>query len=224
MEIANLQQQSSQFLEDWGNKLARGQLAEAYLDTLEPAERPRLEEELQRRQRLVPFLALVTTMGVPPSARPSLLVWVATPDSDELARQLFLPGYTAQFPRHGILQLDKFREPDVDIHDHIVNALKGFFRPLRTGDPRLLGLRPSPSSGYRTWKIDGQRIRLPHDCKLAIAVDGKMRYSVDVTITVESDPGPIIASRKPAWRIISVEPMHGEDAARNPRMPGQAAF
>jgi hypothetical protein len=82
-------------------------------------------------------------------------------------------------------------------------------------------VKPGLGSGYKTWKIEGQRIYLPHDCKLSIAVGGQQRYSVDVVITTVSDAGPVSASRKPLWRIDSVELMHGEDV-RNRQMPGQA--
>jgi hypothetical protein len=179
-EIGNLRLLSGQFIDEWGNKLVSGRLAEAYLDTLEPAERGKRADEFSRRQGNVPILTL---------------------------------------------QSDKFVASDEETKDHILSAVKEIFSPVRTGDSRLLALRPGfGPSGYRTWKIDQQqRLRLPHDCKLSIAVSGQLRYTVDVTITTESDPGPVTASRRPAWRIISVELMHGEDVRRSPSLPGQAA-
>ena len=112
---------------------------------------------------------------------------------------------------------------DEETKEHILSALKGIFGPAQKDGPRLVGLKPGPASGYRTWKIEQERTRLPHDCKLSIAVGTQAQYSVDVIITTESDPGPVTASRKPAWRIISVELTHGEDVKRNPGMMGQSA-
>lgn len=222
VEVANLQYQSSQFLEEWGNELAHGDLGRAYLNTREPAERPRLAEEFTRRQGIVPLFQVATTVMAPPLSRWSLLAWIASVRPDELARQLWLPDYVAQFSRHGLLQSDKFRAADVDTQDNVLKAVRGIFRPVGPGEPHLLGLKPGFGSGYRTWKIEGQRLVLPHDCRLAIAVDGKLRYTVEATIIVESDPGPVTASRKPAWRIVSVELRHGEDVRAAPRMGGQA--
>jgi len=176
-EIQNLQMLSSQFIFEWGNKLASGRLAEAYLDTLEPAERSKRAEEVARRQDIT----------------------VLAPQSE------------------------KFVASDEETKGHILSAIKGIFGPAQKDSPRLVGLKPGMASGYQTWKIEQQRARLPHDCKLSIAVGGQAQYSVDVIITTESDPGPVTAGRKPAWRIIRVELMHGEDVKRNPGMVGQAA-
>ncbi len=177
-EIEHLEILSSQFIVEWGNKLALGRLAEAYLDTLEPDQRSKHADEFTRRQGTLPVI---------------------------------------------IPQTDKFVTADVETKDHILSAMKVIFGPTQTEDPRLLGMKPGLTSSYQTWKIVDGRLRLPHDCKLSIAVGGRFRYAVDVTITAESDPGPITASRKPAWRILSVELTNGEDVSRSPRLSGQAA-
>lgn len=221
-EILGLEEQSNQFIEQWGDKLVSGRLEEAYLDTLEPTERSALAVDFARRRGAVHTLALGVSM-VKPLAACLLLAWAESPDADELARQLLLPGYAARFSHQGILRTDKFRAPDVEAKDHILKAVKAMFSPVRTGDPRLLGLKPGFGSGYYTWTIDHERLRLPHDCRLAIGVGGRFKYSALATITVESDPGPLKADRKPAWRIISVELMNGEEPSRNQGMMGPRA-
>jgi hypothetical protein len=218
-EILVLREQSSQFLEEWGNKLISGRLEEAYLDTREPAERAALAREFDRRRAALPVLALGLA-AIDPWAGPWFVLWAASPDFNELARQLFLPGYTDLFHRHGILQTDKFRAGDVETKDQILSALKGLFGPVRAEDAHLLSLKPGLGSGFQVWKVERDRLQLPHDCRLSIAEAGKFRYAALATITVESDPGPVTASRKPIWRIRSMEPMSGEDVTRRAPGPG----
>jgi hypothetical protein len=219
-EILGLREQSSQFLEEWGNKLISGRLAEAYLDTREPAERAALAREFSRRQAALPALALGFA-ALEPWSGPGLVFWTASPDFQELARQLFLPGYADQFYRHGILKTDNFRAGDIETKEQILSAIKGMFAPVRTENPHLLSLRPGLGSGFQTWKIDNGRLLLPHDCRLSIAVGDQFKYAGLATITVESDPGSVTASRKPVWRIIRVEPMSGEAANRGGPGPGR---
>src|SRR5207244_9123446 len=121
-EILNLQMLSTQFIVDWANKLAAGRFAEAYLDTLEPAQRSKRADEFSRRQ------------GAP----------VLAPQSD------------------------KFVAADEETKERILSAMKAIFGPVPPEGPRLLGLKPTLASGYRTWKIEQDRVRLAHDCKLSI--------------------------------------------------------
>jgi hypothetical protein len=223
-EILAMHEQASHFVEDWGNNLVSGRLEEGFLDTREPAERIRLEHEYESRRAALQVLALSIT-ATAPLAGPGWLGWSASPDFDELARQLFLPGYAEQFQRLGILKTDKFRAGDVEVRDHILAAVKGVFAPVHTGEPRLLDLKPGYSSSYQTWKIldEKGRVQLPLDCRLKIALHGKFKYAALATVTVVSDPGPIQASRNPSWRVVSAELMNGEDVSRNRGMPGPSA-
>src|SRR5438132_2132227 len=141
MEISFLREQSSHFLEEWGNKLISARLEEAYLDTREPAERAKLARDFVRRGAVLPVVALGLAAGEP-WARPWLVLWAASPDCHELARHLFLPGYADLFHRHGILQTDKFRAGDVETKDQILSAMKGMFAPIRTEDAHLVSLKP----------------------------------------------------------------------------------
>src|SRR5262249_31648228 len=92
-ELQGLREQSSQFLEDWGNKLTNGQLGAAYLATRTPAERAALAQALGRRRALFPALALGASSGVPAPAS-EVLVWGIAPEIDELARE-GLPDYAS---------------------------------------------------------------------------------------------------------------------------------
>jgi hypothetical protein len=222
-EILALNEQTNQFLEEWGNKLVSNLLEEAFLDTREPAERTRLARQYDSRRAALPVLALgITTVA--PWAGANFLVLTTSPEFDELARQLLLPGYAEQFHRLAILKTDKFRAGDVEVRDQILTAVKGMFAPVRMGEPRLLALKPGYISGYQTWKVDNAgRVQLPHDCRLSIGVGGKFKYSALATITLVSDPGALTAGRKPGWRVVSVELMNGEDVARNRSMAGPRA-
>jgi hypothetical protein len=218
-EILILREQSSQFVEEWGNRLISGRLEAAYLDTREPAERAKLGKEFAHRRAALPASVLGLAAGEPQAA-PWLVLWAASPDFRELARQLFLPGYAELFQRRKILQADKFHGGDVDTKEQILSAMKGMFAPIRTEGAHLLSLKPGLGSAYQTWKVENDRLRLPHDCRISIGVGGQFRYAALATVTVESDPGPVTASRKPLWRIISVELISGEDATRRGPGPG----
>jgi hypothetical protein len=218
-EILVLREQSSQFLDEWGNKLISGRLAEAYLDTREPAERTKLAREFERRRAVLPASVLGLACGEP-WAGAWLVLWAVTPDCYELAREQFLPGYADLFHRRGILQTDKFRAGDVETKEQISSAMRDVFAPSRIGGAHLLGVKPGLGSAFQTWKVKNDRLLLPHDCRLSIGVGGQFRYAALATVTVESDPGPVTASRKPVWRVSSVELMSGEDTTRRGPAPG----
>jgi len=215
-EIGGLREQSNFFLEAWGSNLAAGQLEAVYLYTREPAERSRFFAEFRRRA----IVAVVNAVGVAalnPLTMLGPLIRAGNPDTE-------LADHAADFDRKNILQMEKLRAADVDTKEQVSSALKALFAPPRTGRPQLSNFKPSSVSVYRTWKINGDRIQLPHDCKFTIETSEGKRLFADTTIIVESDPGPITASRRPNWRISSVEVRHGEDRARMPPMAGQAAF
>jgi len=186
------------------------------LYTREPAERSRFFAEFRRRA----IVAVVNAVGVAalnPLTMLGPLIRAGNPDTE-------LADHAADFDRKNILQMEKLRAADVDTKEQVSSALKALFAPPRTGRPQLSNFKPSSVSVYRTWKINGDRIQLPHDCKFTIETSEGKRLFADTTIIVESDPGRITASRRPNWRISSVEVRHGEDRARMPPMAGQAAF
>jgi hypothetical protein len=221
-EITELREQSNHFVDAWCNKLVAGRLADAYLDTRDPAERASLASAFNRKQVLL-SAGTVGLIAAEPLVGLELLVWETDPNTVELWRQWFLPGYAALFHDHGLLQADQFRATDLEMKDRLLNAVKAAFAPPQPDGPQLLSMTASRASSYRMWKVDHERIQLPHDCKFSFKIGDNPRYMARGTIVVESDPGEVKASRKPAWRIIRMELRNGEDRTRPTAAPAQTA-
>lgn len=192
------------FLIAWGEKVTRGNLEEAYLDTLDPAERPALREIYLRR-----LLASGLGFGTQLHTLPILLLVL---DGD-LARDLYMPGY-ADFASK-LLKLDENRLRSAD--DATLKVVRGgletIFRPSRA-NYRFLGLSLNDRGGH-PWAIDNGRVQFTHNAQLGFDA----AHYADIAAIAEHDPKLADARMGPAWRLVRIEVRGAGDRNRESRGP-----
>jgi hypothetical protein len=212
--IAELRRQSARFIDQWSAKLTRGQMIGAYRDTLEPVEARRLEKEIQIRTAAAqlsssgrPFLSILNTAGL----------------------QAWGRAFCARrFQDANLIQgKDRYDFDDKATKEAVDKAVLNMFAAGVPGAPVYVGLKLQLESIHEPWIYDGQRLRLPHDCKLGFLVpptnEGgrpQAQYQVDAVVIAESDPGPIDAARLPAWRIVRIDLIEATNLDRMKMGPG----
>ncbi len=219
-KITVLRRQSQGFLQDWAGKLIRGDLASAYLDTLEESQRKQVGAQYASRLLLAGLSAATQS----PAATPQALALRCLPfASSELGRELFLPGYYDKFRRAEILVSEKVKGDDEALKTATVLAARATFGSPGQGEARLGRISFASTAPQHPWKLNDNRLSLPQDCMLGFMAGQIPKSICDATITLQTDPGPVDAQRQPAWRVVSVELTRAQDPSRMAR-PGRATM
>lgn len=191
---------SMKFLDAWGQRLSAGDFLSTYEGTIEPAERKGLEHRLYCSLLLAGLRAgSVQGQGVPCGPAGGCSPWLGF----ELAFLKHKPEAFELLQRKKFVNGDKLLTDEKASFHAAREGLEGIFggRPNR---PRLVQVQVNPDSVRRFWKIDKDRVRLTHDCKISFGNPPK-GYSVETTITTESDPGPLDPKRHPNFRVVGIE-------------------
>lgn len=199
------------FANSWLMKRGRGWvnkgLPSAYLDTVEPQERDRLNERTKA-------LRAIGTVSVPPvgsGLAPQLLGLMAAGHDSSMGDQMYLPGFE-KFLDGGVFVDDKFEAPD-KMKDEILKLVKRDFHdpvrmPMRTGKGDA---RPLPFSK------DARQLRFVVEVNMAIFTDGTPgvtppKYQADGSLVIETDPGPLDPNRPPRMHVVQLNLLRGDEA------------
>jgi hypothetical protein len=213
-KIRDLRMDAMRFLDLWKNKLVRGDLADAYLDTHDPNQRLRLE-----RQHAACVISAGLAAGTAaPSER--LLRLPAALDP-ELMNNLCLPDYYALFRRVGILSTNKLRAGDPGTQNLILTSIRSLFSSHPV-DPGVGNFTIEPSSSTEPWKTDAAgAIQVPLDFIMSLPKGGPPQYNATGTMYVASSPGVMDGNRAARWRLINMELKRIE--VRRTGLPGGTA-
>jgi hypothetical protein len=210
--LLELRSQTRDFIGQWSTKLTLGQLKDAYLDVQGATAEGLVEAEAKARQKVVARLAVSLFF-----TEPGPLANLAFYDILELPSEIQLltarECYSQLFRQSGILQTDKLVADDPIARGVALKGARRLF--AMTGQGAQLGRLIVEPQSRRPWKVENDRLRLPHDCKAGFEIPGRPpTFGADVTITVESDPGPVAPARKRQWRVVGVEFTHAEDRSK----------
>jgi hypothetical protein len=225
--------QAGGFAEGWLGKLAKGDIWEAYLDTLEPSERERLGHEFASWKQLHSMAWTAGVLAGGPacaSALPvSVLLSAAGPANVEgyrrFAQGSFIGGQEAFLARgEGQKPEDKAQREET------LRALVSLFRP-QPGEYSLKHpAAPAPMTRrmgrLAMWKKGpNDRLQLTHTYQIyafhkASGLQQPPKYRYDVRLELESDTGPVTIDRKPEWRLAAVTLLEAGDM-KFPSMRGR---
>jgi hypothetical protein len=217
--VQQLREDSKLFALKWMQKIQGGKLTSAYLDTLDPQTRGPLRAEVSIR-----FLSrLLSAPAVPQFSGPAVgsLQISAAADLDLLRRLRFV-DYEKKFHRADLVhtgQLISDETARATVQDALTELLS-----VPGVNPRLGGFEVAADSSYQAWQTDAQhRLTSPHDCKFVALPRGfdegnRQVFNNDAVITVESNPGALVSSTRPEWRIVSLELVKASETA----LPGMS--
>jgi hypothetical protein len=209
--IGDHNRQSALFLSEWANKLGRRELPEAYLDTRDPAERKQLRENYLAR-----FVATIAAGVAPADASPvtGCLRWLPALD---LGRPLYLPAYDAQFTQGGIIQTPRKLN---DVGGKFVLASMRALLGGPSNGSRLMMMAVEQGSAVHLWKIENDRLLLPHDFRVGFQPEqAPAQFAGTGVLWVESEAGAATTMRPQQWRVTSLELLGAEDMLKR----GQSA-
>jgi hypothetical protein len=213
---------------DWLNKRKKGQGAVAYLETRAPQERAALEGQYAARLLLAGLAAGALDAGAPGAALGRFAPWL----DPELGRLLFLPGYR-DFARGGFLSDQHFLAPQ-DVRAAILQRVKELFLDSATLTIEVPKEVPPPT--FPQLPCENGRLRVLQEVEVLVLKPGahqqqvpRPKYRLDGALLLESDAGPITATRVPTWRVVGFELLRGvappdqDKGSGQPGGPGAAA-
>jgi hypothetical protein len=210
--------QASAFVDGWFGMLGKGDLWEAYLDTLEPTERERLRHEFAswKKAHSVAWVAGVWAGGpVCAMALPVSVVLSATGPANVEGYRQFVQGSFIGGQEAFLAKGEGQKPEEKALREETLRALIGIFQ-MQTGEYSLKHpAAPAPMTrrmGHMaTWKPGpDDRLQMTHTYQIfvfhkASGVQQPPKYRYDVRLDLESDPGPVSLDRKPEWRLAAVK-------------------
>jgi hypothetical protein len=202
-----LRLQSRTFVDSWVGKMDLGQRLGAFLDTLEPKQRPGPGSPVEAR---VAALWWVFSGTGPAVAGPLVVVppFIAGLDSEQV-RRLFLPGYERFVRGYSYLNMADFRTSATDSRALIREDLELAFQE---GAAKRLGFRLKlEEPDFVLWEMTPNgRLQIAHPFEIPLMEGGPMgtgrflgrgRFLVDTAV-----PGdPRTTAFTPEWRMVGVQ-------------------
>src|SRR5262249_13984137 len=189
--LIHLQHSSGSFIDQWMRKLGENDVTEAFLDTLEPAE---------REQARAAYREQLTAHNV---------------TDDEAQRKLYLPGYQ-QFDWFNLVHAEPERfwapKQPADLREPILAEVRKLFE--QPGQVLALALRPDRIQ-VPLWTADDKKVRLWHD--MQIVAD---KYGLDGALVTETDVEALQKNiPSPPWRLAGMYLRRGRLLAAPPSGP-----
>jgi hypothetical protein len=214
-KIGQLTQQAAAFLQDWTGKLLQGRLAEAYLETREPAERAGLRADFESKMALS-MLAAPASVSLVPGA--TVLESLAALDT-ELARERYLPGYLDLFARRSLLHTEDLYVDDEAVRPLITSGMNRLLGSRQPG-PRCMMATPKGVDARFPWKFDepSGRFEMAFELRLLFpppdASSAGLPIAAAVTATLLSDPGARTSDGNRNWRLVRLDLLSAGEAGR----------
>jgi hypothetical protein len=201
--IQKLRGQVAIFVQKWGQKLVRGDLEGAYLDTRDPSERSQLKQQYRGRQA-----ASAVGRAVPTGFGGSLfgLAWLPLEDSD-LDQELYLPGYKAAFCEGRLVKTEKLQAETEAFRADTIRGLRavlgGPIEPPLTRRPESQ-INIEQQGAPERYTIQDGRLSFNLEIHLGILIP-PIRHLCIGRMLLESDPGPFDMTRDVRWRIVELD-------------------
>jgi hypothetical protein len=206
-------------LKTWNPAIEKGELEEAFLQTLPPAEREGTRKAARER-RLSLQLADGVGPGALPGASPGAVLPLAGLAADEeLGRRMWLPGF-AEFRAGGLVRADKgvFWAPP-ESRDEMIQMARDLFH----GPNRELAMVLTPEGGLGGNRVpvvreEGGRFIIGHDVTLRIPVTAQ-RYMIDGRLLVACDSADPPRGTPRVFQVLALELLSGRSmpTGMNPR-------
>jgi hypothetical protein len=205
-------QSAGPFVREWAEKLRRGHLDEAFLETL-PA-----REQARGERRAAPYRSAALAAGLVGRLPLDDLAGAAAAGALAARRRAFLQG--AETTEGGVLSVKKEGPRKFwahsDFKKEILALVKSSFDPAAASHPNLeLRVQDLPA-----WEWDGDLIRLRFTGRMLLAdpTSKRPRYLAEGAVVVEgrsSDEGP-----PKRWRIRALELIRGQSFTAPAGRPG----
>jgi hypothetical protein len=206
LKLEELRSQTRKFVEAWGNKLGKGNIGGALVDTLEPAQRaPFLAADIYRLAGTTFAAGTLPTEGLLGDRLAGCLPAL----SIELAVTMRRSELHELLKRANIIHTDKLQADTPETRAAALAGLDSLMGNLKSG-LRFAYMQIKPDRSLKQWQYEHDRFRVVHEAVFGFMPpvgpqSVPMLYRVDGKVTVESDPGAFELNRRYEWRIVSVD-------------------
>jgi hypothetical protein len=205
--MIELKSRADIFMQRWADKLALGQLQEAYLETCEPSQRDGLNAVFQARAVLLNGNDVADRLAG--CWQPLLFPWVGRFLAGEFLLDSYMPGY-AQGTRN-LIRVDEkqFSAPDDTQRQIGLRCFKDLFQIRHSPHP-YRGMSRGRQPAERAATVSNGRLECVYDVHLLF----EKSYRCAATVTVQSEPDFEKLEGKTRWRVARIEAYNIQDMER----------